>query len=74
MPVVYIREGRPLDELLMLIDEDPSISILVLGADPGPKGPGPLISALTGKHVAKLRVPLAIVPGNMTEEQLDLLA
>ena len=73
MPAVHIREGRPLDELLTLIDEDPSISILVLAADPGPKGPGPLISALTGKHVAKLRVPLTIVPGNLTDEQLDLL-
>lgn len=71
MPTVYIREGRPLDELLTLIDEDPSISILVLGADPGPKGPGPLVSALTGKHLAKLRVPLTIVPGNLTDELLD---
>ena len=74
MPAIHIREGRPLDELLKLIDEDPSISILVLGADPGPKGPGPLVSALTGKHVAKLRVPLTIVPGNITDERLDLLA
>ena len=73
MPAVHIREGRPLDELLKLIDEDPSISILVLAADPGPKGPGPLISALAGKQLTKLRVPLTIVPGNLTEEQLDLL-
>jgi len=73
MPSIHIREGRPLDELLKLIEEDPSISILVLGADAGPKGPGPLVTALSGKQVAKLRVPLTIVPGNLTDEQIDLL-
>jgi len=74
MPSIHIREGRPLDELLKLIEEDPSISILVLGADAGPKGPGPLVTALSGKQVAKLRVPLTIVPGNLTDAQIDLLA
>jgi len=35
MPIVYIREGPRRDELLALINEDPSISILVLGAGIG---------------------------------------
>src|ERR1700733_10208929 len=35
MPIVYIREGRPSDELIALINEDPSISILVLAAGTG---------------------------------------
>jgi nucleotide-binding universal stress UspA family protein len=74
MPAIHIREGRPLDELLKLIEEEPTISILVLGADAGPKGPGPLVTALSGKHMAKLRVPLTIVPGNLTDEQIDTLA
>ena len=73
MPAIHIREGRPLDELLKLVEEEPTISILVLAADAGPKGPGPLVTALSGKHVAKLRVPLTIVPGNLTDEQIDTL-
>jgi nucleotide-binding universal stress UspA family protein len=73
MPVIHIREGRPLDELLALMDEDPTISMLVLGADPGLKGPGPLVTALAGKHVGKLKVPLTIVPGNLSEAQIDAL-
>ena len=32
MPVLYLREGSRRSELLKLIDEEPSISILVLGA------------------------------------------
>jgi nucleotide-binding universal stress UspA family protein len=69
-PVVYIREGRRRDELLALITEEPSISILVLAAGTGPEGPGPLITALTGKQLAKLGIPVTIVPGGLSDEQL----
>ena len=69
-PVVYIREGRRRDELLGLIAEEPSISILVLAAGTGPEGPGPLITALVGKQAGKLRVPVTIVPGGLTDAQL----
>ena len=71
MPILYVREGARGDELLQLIEEEPSISILVLGANPGPKGPGPLVSMLTGKMVGRLRVPVTIVPGNLTLEDVD---
>jgi len=73
MPIIFIREGRRRDELLALIDEEPSISILVLAASAGAEGPGPLITALTGKALTKLRVPITIVPGSLTEQQLDAL-
>jgi nucleotide-binding universal stress UspA family protein len=74
MPIVYIREGSRRDELLALINEDPSISILVLAASTGPDGPGPLISYLTGKPAARLRIPITIVPGSLTMEQLDAVS
>ena len=74
MPVLYLREGSRRDELLKLIEEDPSISILILGAETGPKGPGPLVSALTGKFVGRLRVPVTIVPGNISEEDIEKIA
>lgn len=74
MPVLYVREGERRDELLKLIDEEPTISILVLGAATGPRGPGPLVSALTSKFVGKLRVPVTIVPGNLSLEDVDNIA
>jgi nucleotide-binding universal stress UspA family protein len=74
MPMVYIREGPRRDELLALIDEEPSISILVLAAGTGPEGPGPLISYLAGKPAARLRIPITIVPGGLTMEQLDAVS
>jgi len=74
MPVLYVREGQRRDELLKLIAEEPMISILVLGASTGPKGPGPLVSAVTGKFVGRLRVPVTIVPGNIPVEDVDSIA
>ncbi len=73
-PVLYLREGEVRDQLIKLIDEEPAISILVLAADPGPRGPGPLVTALTGKYVGRLRVPMTIVPGNLTDEQIAAIA
>jgi len=74
IPIVYIREGHRRDQLLALIAEEPSISILVLAAGTGPEGPGPLVTYLTGKPVARLRIPITIVPGGLTIEQLDAVS
>jgi nucleotide-binding universal stress UspA family protein len=74
MPIVYIREGRASDELLALINEEPSISIVVLAAGTGATGPGPLVTFLTGKAAARLRIPITIVPGGLTVEQIDALS
>jgi nucleotide-binding universal stress UspA family protein len=71
MPVLHVREGDRREQLLKLLDEEPGISILVLGANTGPRGPGPLISALTGKFLSKLRVPLTIVPGDLSDDEID---
>ena len=74
LPVVHIREGRRSDELLALIDEEPSISILVLAAGTGAEGPGPLVTTLVGKMSGRMRVPITIVPGSLTDEQIGALA
>ena len=74
MPIVYIREGRRRDELMTLISEEPGISILVLAAGTSAEGPGPLISYLTGKPAARLRIPITIVPGGLTLDEIDALS
>ena len=74
MPVLHVREGSRRENLLALIEEEPAISILVLGAATGGGGPGPLVSALTGKFVSKLRIPLTIVPGHLSDEQIAAIA
>ncbi len=74
MPILYVREGKVRDELFKLLEEEPSVSILVLGANTGSRGPGPLVSALTGKMIGKLRVPVTVVPGNLADEEIDSIS
>ena len=59
---------------LKLIEEEPSISILVLAAGTGPEGPGPLISYLAGKPAARLRIPITIIPGGLSLDEVDALS
>jgi nucleotide-binding universal stress UspA family protein len=74
MPILFMREGKVRDELLKLIEEEPSISILVLGAATGPEGPGPLVTHLAGKIAGRLRIPVTIVPGGLTDDQIGALS
>lgn len=71
LPMLLIREGDPREELLALLDEEERISILVLAASTSGSGPGPLITALTGRHASRMRVPMTIVPGNLSEAEID---
>jgi nucleotide-binding universal stress UspA family protein len=73
LPIVFIREGRRRDELLSLLEEEPTISILVLAAGTGAEGPGPLVTQLVGKMSGRMRVPITVVPGNLSNEQIAAL-
>ena len=73
MPIIYLREGKASDLIVELIKEEPEISILVLGAGTGKKGPGPLVSSLAGKLSGKFPIPITVVPGNLSLEQIDAL-
>jgi len=74
LPVLHVREGKPRDAVLALLKEEPAISVLVLAAGTGPQGPGPLIDALTGRDIHRLRVPLTIIPGQLTDTDIDALS
>ena len=68
-PELVIREGEPVPEILAQIRDDPEIGVLVLGAGTDSKGPGPLVTQLS-KSSGTLPVPITIVPGNLTKEQI----
>lgn len=72
-PERVIREGNTSDEIVKLIDEDADIGILVLAAAAGKEGPGPLITNLA-KTVATFPIPVAIVPGQLSDEDLEAMA
>ncbi|MEE9299623.1 MAG: universal stress protein [Alphaproteobacteria bacterium] len=73
MPEYYLREGAIGEEILHQLDEDPGIDMLVVGAAPADQRGGKLISWLAGQLAGSLNVPLIVVPGNLTNEQIENL-
>ena len=71
-PERIVREGNTADEILGLIEDDEDIAILVLAAAQSKEGPGPLVSSI-GKSVGDYPIPVAIVPGHLTDEELDAM-
>ena len=72
-PEQVIREGDTAEEILKLIDEDEDISVLVLAAGVDSEGPGPLVASL-GSTAGTFPVPIAIVPGHLSDEELDAMS
>ena len=72
-PTIYIREDAVTDALVSLLEEEEGIDLLVLGAATGPEGPGPLVTHIVQKMAGRLPVPITIVPGNLSDSQIDAL-
>jgi nucleotide-binding universal stress UspA family protein len=72
-PERVIREGDPTEQVIDVIEKDADIAMLVLAANPGPEGPGPLISAMAAA-VGTFPIPIVIVPGDLSDAEIDALS
>jgi nucleotide-binding universal stress UspA family protein len=74
-PEEIIREGPKAEQIMKVIEEDPDIGILVLGASVDPAGPGPLVSSLAGgKNAGTFPIPITVVPGGLSIAEIEALA
>ena len=72
-PVLFVQQGRKIEQILKLIDDEPDINAMVLGCAPEGKGSNDLVHELSNELTKRLRIPLLIVPGNLTDEQIKSL-
>ena len=72
-PERVIREGAAMEQLLAVIDEDPDIAMLVLAANPGAEGPGPLVSLLA-HALGTFPVPVTVISGALSDQSVDSLS
>lgn len=72
-PERVIREGDPTEQIIDVIEKDADIAMLVLASNPGPEGPGPLISAMASA-AGTFPIPLVIVPGDLNDADIDALS
>ena len=72
-PERVIREGDPTEQILEVIEQDIDITMLVLAANPGAEGPGPLIATIA-KTVGSFPIPVVVVPGDLGDTDIDALS
>ena len=86
-PLVQAETGYPPEFLIIdaenlrtglrqVIGADPDIKILVLAAAVDSRGPGPLVASLAKEGVkwGDRKVPVTVVPGDLTEAEIGDLA
>ncbi len=73
IPRIVVKHGEPVAAIQAVLDENPDIAALVLGAAKS-GAPGPLVSHFSGQAMASLRCPLMVIPGALTREELDRLS
>ena len=72
-PERVIREGDPAEQILDVIDHDVDIALLVLAANPGAEGPGPLVTMMANA-VGSFPIPVTIVSGDLSDGDIDALS
>jgi len=72
-PRTFVRRGITSEELFKLINNEAAIRVLVLGVSTETGNPGPLINYIINNGSNECRVPITIVPGNLSDDQIDAL-
>lgn len=72
-PSLTVREGDGAKIVREMIEANPEIAALVLGAA-ATGAPGPLVTHFSGTDAGKLSVPVMIIPGSLDREGIDRLS
>ena len=66
-----IEHGSKLEVVKKLIDDDQSISLLILASNKKDKKPGILVETISGIGYS---IPVVVLPGNLNDDSIDKLA
>ncbi len=72
-PEIVVKAGDPVTIVRAYIGTRENIAALVVGASPSGH-PGPVVADFTGTDSGKLPCPVMIIPGGLSDEQLERLS
>ncbi len=72
-PSCIIREGSLGEEIAKAVNEDGNFNMLIIGKAPQEASKKDIITQLTAELAGKLMIPMIIVPGNLTDQQIEEL-
>ena len=69
---LIVSQDEPVDAIRLLVNDDPTIKVLVLASGEGRGGPGPLVSRIgKGRPLADRPIAVTVGPGGLSDAQLD---
>jgi len=72
-PVISVHQGEGIKVVSQYLEEHPEVQAMVLGA--AKEGvPGPLVAHFSGNGSGTLRCPLYIIPGSLSDADIDRLS
>jgi nucleotide-binding universal stress UspA family protein len=74
IPIVMVREGFIEEEIISVVEEDISIKMLITGVSQESSKKSRIIPPLVSALGSKLRIPMLIVPGSITKQQMEEIA
>lgn len=72
-PAITVKTGEGVEVVRAVLDEHPEIAALVLGAN-AQGDPGPMVAHFTGHGAGTLPCPVMVIPGSLTDAQIDELS
>jgi nucleotide-binding universal stress UspA family protein len=73
MPIISVKVGEGIKIVREYLTEHPEVSALVLGAA-REGGPGPLVSHFAGALAGQLPCPVFVVPGSLSQDEIERLS
>lgn len=71
VPAHIVREGALRETVREVLKTEANLSILVIAASHRESGPAPLIGYLASRMGTRVQVPMVLVPGSMTSDEID---
>ena len=68
---IILKLGKRDDEIIKVLTEDSDIRFLVLATSEEGENPGPIIKSLLSSKMKDLSIPVVLVPGSMSEKDID---
>jgi nucleotide-binding universal stress UspA family protein len=70
---IIVQQGEPVKTVRDYIGDRIEVAALVLGAAPS-GNPGPLVANFCGNDAGRLPCPVMLIPGSLSDEQLERLS
>ncbi len=74
VPALLVREGKTGDQIIAALEEEPGVSVLLLGITSGSAKHGKLAAWLTARLGESIHMPLLLIPGNLSSRDMELYA